>query len=53
MQDPAGRCKQVGFWGLGFRVEMMPFDRVYEEYMGGCQNYGPFWGPWYNTAPII
>ena len=21
--------------------------------MGGCQNYGPFWGPYYNTAPII
>ena len=19
----------------------------------GCQNYGPFWGPYYNTAPII
>ena len=22
-------------------------------YMGGCQNYGPFLGPYYNTAPII
>ena len=21
--------------------------------MGGCQNYGPFLGPWYNTAPTI
>ena len=21
--------------------------------MGGCQNYGPFSGPYYNTAPII
>ena len=21
--------------------------------MGGCQNYGPFWGPYYNTAPIF
>ena len=21
--------------------------------MGGCQNYGPFWGPYYNTAPTI
>ena len=21
--------------------------------MGGCQNYGPFLGPYYNTAPII
>ena len=23
------------------------------EYMGGCQNYGPFLGPYYSTAPII
>ena len=22
-------------------------------YMGGCQNYGPVWGPNYNTAPNI
>ena len=22
-------------------------------HMGGCQNYGPFLGPYYNTAPII
>ena len=21
--------------------------------MSGCQNYGPFLGPYYNTAPII
>ena len=21
--------------------------------MGGCQDYGPFSGPWYNTEPII
>ena len=21
--------------------------------LGGCQNSGPFWGPYYNTAPII
>ena len=20
--------------------------------VGGCQNYGPFLGPYYNTAPI-
>ena len=24
-----------------------------ESHLGGCQNYGPFWGPYYNTAPII
>ena len=22
-------------------------------YMGGCQNYGPVLGPYYNTAPTI
>ena len=22
-------------------------------YVGGCQNYGPFWDPYYNTAPNI
>ena len=22
-------------------------------YVGGCQNYGPLLGPYYNTAPII
>ena len=22
-------------------------------YLGGCQNYGPFLGPYYNAAPII
>ena len=22
-------------------------------HLGGCQNYGPFLGPYYNTAPII
>ena len=21
------------------------------QYMGGCQNYGPFLGPYYNTGP--
>ena len=24
-----------------------------EECMVGCQNYGPFLGPYYNTAPNI
>ena len=23
------------------------------SYMGGCQIYGPFLGPYYNTAPIV
>ena len=21
--------------------------------MGDCQNYGPFWGPYYNTGPNL
>ena len=25
----------------------------WKTHMGGCQNYGPFLGPYYNTAPII
>ena len=24
-----------------------------EPQIGGCQNYGPFFGPYYNTAPNI
>ena len=27
-------------------------DALYSD-MGGCQNNGPFLGPYYNTAPII
>ena len=26
---------------------------IAQVYMGGCQNYGPFLGPYYNTAPDI
>ena len=29
-----------------------PYRCIY-IYMGGCQNYGPFLGPYYNTAPNI
>ena len=25
----------------------------YQLHMGGCQKYGPFLGPYYNTAPNI
>ena len=38
----------VDSWG-GVEVGL----RVYKFKMGGCQNYGPFLGPYYNTAPII
>ena len=27
--------------------------RVYRAYMGDCQNYGPFLGPYYNTGPNL
>ena len=51
----------VGFggWALGFsRHDSGPEWYLYECrckscYMGGCQNYGPFLGPYYNTAPNI
>ena len=26
---------------------------VHRHQMGGCQNYGPFWGPYYTTARFI
>ena len=29
------------------------FIVVISGYMGGCQNYGPFLDPYYNTAPTI
>ena len=29
------------------------YNAVGVRYMVGCQNYGPFWGPYYNTAPNI
>ena len=31
----------------GFRLPFLG------SYMGGCQNYGPFLGPYYHTAPNI
>ena len=47
------------FRALGFRVWVgYPYsDGLCNEgimgYVGGCQNYGPVLGPYYNTAPII
>ena len=29
------------------------YETLVRLYMGGCQDYGPFLGPCYNTAPII
>ena len=28
-------------------------NSFFELLMGGCQNYGPFLGPYYSAAPII
>ena len=30
-----------------------PYSNCSGLHMGGCQNYGPFLGPDYHTAPII
>ena len=39
----------MGIWEyLGFRVTS---SRNIWEYMGNCQNYGPFLGPYYDTGP--
>ena len=36
---------------LPFRIMSKFFTRFNTDYyMGGCQNYGPFWGPLKNTA---
>ena len=34
----------------GMRLSMFQLSGFY---LGGCQNYHPFLGPYYNTAPII
>ena len=42
--------------GLEHEGESVPVSEQkggYNGYMGGCQNYGPFLDPCYNTAPDI
>ena len=39
----------VVVWGI---INPKPSTKSF-IYMGGCQNYGPFLGPYYNTAPSI
>ena len=34
-------------------LEEQQLQGLYNLDIGGCQNYGPFLGPYYNTAPII
>ena len=41
------------FSGLGLRPGTSFLGVTVQDPMGGCQNYGPFLGPYYNTAPII
>ena len=44
------RCiLQRGSFGMAIGI---PLSSKF-THMGGCQNYGPFLGPYYNTAPII
>ena len=40
-------CSVLGFLCREFVLQGC---RVVGLYMGGCQNYGPFLGPYYNTA---
>ena len=35
------------------KTQQVRFDRLNVKDMGGCQNYGPFLAPYYNTAPNI
>ena len=42
---------RAGFQGAG-GASLQPGCRN-GNYMGGCQNYGPFLGPHYSTAPNI
>ena len=40
----------LGISLIGWRAELQVNTT---PHMGGCQNYGPLLGPYYNTAPII
>ena len=48
-----------GASGFGeFRLRALDFratthNASKDRHVGGCQNYGSFLGPYYNTAPII
>ena len=58
--NPLGSLSPEGF----LSQLLQPFKNQYvkgpnktkkgkHQNMGGCQNYGPFLGPYYNTAPSI
>ena len=47
-QEPYQRASQRSFEEFGLRI---PCNCLH--YLGGCQNYGTFLGPYYSTAPNI
>ena len=40
-------------WGYQYGGPHTKDYSILAVYMGGCQNYGPFLGPYYNMAPNI
>ena len=40
-----------GIWGSYYNIPKAIFYLLEGDYMGDCQNYGPFLGPYYNTGP--
>ena len=43
----------LGLYGDNGKENGNYYNGVYMEYMGGCQNCGPFLDPYSNTAPNI
>ena len=43
----------LGFIGVMWGIMEKRMETTIMGYMGGCQNYGPFLDPHYNTAPNI
>ena len=40
------------FWAPGHEATpLWMLNNLSRHYMGDCQNYGPFLGPYYNTGP--
>ena len=43
----------IGAWKLLKIDSFLAPDKDTHDDMSGCQNYGPFLGPYYNNAPNI
>ena len=43
----------LGLYGDNGKEHGNYYNGLYMEYIGGCQNYGLFLGPYYNTSPSI